>query len=357
MARLFISHATADRQFVDRELLPLFRALGFEPWFAEDDIRTSEQWERSILGALKSSKWFVLVLSPRSAVSEWVKDEIAWAIEERPNFIIPILIEDCDMRSFHIRLPRIQCVDFRAGSSESRHKLIRLLIDAEYKPFVREIDTTDPLKRMSKEFWAPLADQGLQIILGRFREFQTFEQSGFVGVGSANAMMELRTHFESLGLSEIPISYADQLDGDALKTNLIVLGGPDANLLTREVVGRVSTTLKFGDPDQYVISLFDSAEGCEYVPRQGQSGIIENDFGIILLCSNPFAPKKRMLLGAGSFGYGTWACVRFVHSNEFLGNPLVASGADIECLIETDVLWETPQHVKVHAMRELQRTD
>jgi hypothetical protein len=353
MARLFISHASADRAVVEREFLPLFRALGFETWFAEDDIQTSEQWERSIHGGLKTSKWFVLILSPRSAASEWVKDEIAWAIDERPDFIVPILIEDCELRDFHIRLPRIQFVDFRNDTSESRNRLIKLLIDAEYKPFFREIDTTDQLKRRSKEFWAPLVDEGLQIVLGRFREFQPFEQSGFVGVGDAAAMMELQTHFESLGLSGVPVSYADRLDGDALKTNLIVLGGPDANLLTREAVGRISTTLKFGDPDRHVIALYDSAEDHHYVPRQGRSGGIENDFGIFFLSSNPFAPKRRMLLGAGSFGYGTWACVRFVHSDEFLNNSLVASGADIECLIETDVLWETPQHVKVHALREL----
>src|SRR5262245_54988941 len=100
MARLFISHATADRKFVERELLGLLRALGFDPWFAESDIRTSEQWERMILGALRSSKWFVLVMSPKSAVSEWVKDELAWAIEEAPDYIVPILIEDCNPRDF-----------------------------------------------------------------------------------------------------------------------------------------------------------------------------------------------------------------------------------------------------------------
>ena len=48
MARLFISHATIDRKFVEEELLGLLRDLGFDPWFAETDIQTSEQWERSI---------------------------------------------------------------------------------------------------------------------------------------------------------------------------------------------------------------------------------------------------------------------------------------------------------------------
>src|SRR5262249_55980434 len=103
MARLFISHATGDRKFVEDELVGLLRALGFDPWFAETDIQTSEQWERCILGALKSSKWFVLVMSPRSATSERVKDEIAWAVDEAPDRIVPIMIEHCNPRDFHIK--------------------------------------------------------------------------------------------------------------------------------------------------------------------------------------------------------------------------------------------------------------
>ena len=183
MARLFISHATADRKFVEGELLGLLRALGFDPWFAETDIQTSDQWERSILGALKSSKWFVLVMSPRSAASEWVKDEIAWAIDEAPNCIVPIMIEDCNPRDFHIRLPRIQHLDFRQSPKKAHEQLIHLLVEGEYKPFVREADTPEPLKRKMRAFWLPLVEGGLQIVLGRFLEFSDFEQSGLLGVG------------------------------------------------------------------------------------------------------------------------------------------------------------------------------
>jgi hypothetical protein len=82
MSKLFISHSTSDRKFVEDKLAGLLKALGFDVWFAENDIKTAEQWERSILAGLESSDWFVLVMSPRSAKSEWVKDEVNWAIEE-----------------------------------------------------------------------------------------------------------------------------------------------------------------------------------------------------------------------------------------------------------------------------------
>lgn len=353
MARLFVSHATADRKFVESELLGLFRALGFDPWFAESDIRTSEQWERMILGALRSSKWFVLVMSPKSAVSEWVKDELAWAIEEAPDYIVPILIDDCNPRDFHIRLSRIQHLDFRQNPKEAREQLIRLLVDKEYKPFVRDIGTSDPLKRKLRSFWLPLVEGGLQIVLGRFREFTAFEQSGLLGVGDAVAMTELRAGLESVGLPGVPISYADRLDGDALKTNLVLLGGPDANVLTREMARRIRSTLKFGDPDRHVIAMFDSVEQRQFAPRRSQPDTLENDFGIVFSCNNPFAPRKRVILGAGSFGYGTWACVRFLLSEEFLDHPLGVERAEAEFLIEAEVLWETPQRVRLHVARSL----
>lgn len=353
MPRLFISHATADRKFVECELLGLLRALGFDPWFAEEDIQTTDQWERSILGALKSSKWLVLVMSPRSALSEWVKDEISWAIDELPGKIIPILIEDCELRDFHIRIPRLQYLDFRQNLREAREELVKLLVDEEYKPYVRDIGLPDPLRDLRQKFWKPMIDNGLQIVLGRFTEFSQFEQSGFLGAGDAVAMTEIQTFLGTIGISGVPISYADRLDGDALKTNLILLGGPDANVLTKETVSRVDSTLKFGDPEIHEIALFDSRDGTQFVPRRSAPNKVKNDFGIVYWTQNPFAPRKRVLLGAGSFGYGTWACVRYVLSESFLKHELVDRGANVECLIEADILWEAPQHITTHIVREL----
>jgi hypothetical protein len=356
MSRLFISHATADRKFVERELLGLLRALGFNPWFAEEDIKTTQQWERSILGALKSSRWFVLVMSPRSAESEWVKDEVAWAIDEMPEHVIPILIDDCEPRDFHIRVPRIQYLDFRKQIRESREELVKLLVDSEYKPYVTDVDASDPLRKQRERFWKPIVDDGLQIVLGRFLQFSSFQQSGFLGVGDAVAMTEIQSCLGRMRISGVPISYADRLDGDALKTNLVLLGGPDANTLTRETVNRVNSTLKFGNPAQHEIALFDSKEGRTFIPRRSAADKIENDFGIVYWCGNPFEPRKRVLLGAGSFGYGTWACVRYVLSEAFLSDPLVRDGGNVECLIEADILWEAPQRIRAHIVRELPKS-
>lgn len=121
-----------DRAWVERELLGLISSVGLEPWFGETDINSTEEWERSILEALVQSQWFILVMSPRAAASDWVKDELHWAIGNRNDYIIPLLVEDCDRSDFHLRLSRIQYIDFRHEKREAREELVKLLVKREY---------------------------------------------------------------------------------------------------------------------------------------------------------------------------------------------------------------------------------
>lgn len=352
MARMFISHSTRDRAFVERELLTILEALGFNTWFAETDISSAEQWERSILSALRSSKWLVLVMSRSATESEWVKDEVAFAIDEYPDRILPILIEDCDLRSIHIRLPRIQFVDFRTDKTKAVQDLVRTLVNAEYKPFVRDLATSNEHKRLLHTHWQPLVDGGLQIVMGRFLA-PGFEQSGLVGTGDASAMSELRSTLESVGLPPVPVAYSDQVVGDSLRTNLILLGGPDPNTLTLEASKRLPTTIRFGDARRREVSFYDAKDRKYYSPKQSRSNQLEIDLGLLICCANPFASTKRLIVAAGSFGHGTWACIRFLLSKDYFKHEL--AGQDAEFLLKTDVLWGSPQQNTLLLSRTLNR--
>jgi len=124
--RVFVSHSTKDRDFVEREIISQLEQNGIKTWYSKVDIQTASEWERSILRGLESCEWFLVVMSPRSSSSDWVKDELHWAIDKRPNRIIPVLMEDCNLRDFHIRMARIQYVDFRNPSREARVQLMDL---------------------------------------------------------------------------------------------------------------------------------------------------------------------------------------------------------------------------------------
>src|SRR5262245_57092909 len=121
---VFICHASADRDLVEREILSLLRTNGIGTWYSKDDIRTAEQWEASIRQGLEACEWFLVVMTPQAAASKWVAREVHWAVEERPQRIIPVLLEPCDLNSWHLGLRPIQHVDFRQDIASARAKLL-----------------------------------------------------------------------------------------------------------------------------------------------------------------------------------------------------------------------------------------
>lgn len=127
MSNVFISHASIDRSFVENDLCSVLRSSDVSYWYSAEGIRTSEMWERSILRGLNSCEWFLVVLSPQSATSEWVKDEISWAIQHRGDKIIPILFKPCDLLQFHIRMPRIQYLDWQSDPLLASKTLIKVI--------------------------------------------------------------------------------------------------------------------------------------------------------------------------------------------------------------------------------------
>ena len=132
MATYFISHASADRNFVEDQLLGLLNALGIKFWYSKEDIKTGDYWEGSIKNALESSDGLLLVMSPESAKSEWVKYELNWAMENRPGRVIPVLYKECKSEDFHIRLQRIQFADFYTNEGIGRNQLTHVLINVEH---------------------------------------------------------------------------------------------------------------------------------------------------------------------------------------------------------------------------------
>lgn len=207
--------------------------------------------------------------------------------------------------------------------------------------------------RRAQQFWAPFMAGELNVLVGQHMEF-AYEPSGFIGTGDTSAVVELQRHFNSLGLRTMNVVYPDRVTGDMLRSDLILLGGPDANSISREATQKINSTFQFGDPDSHVIALFDSTSRRVFKPsRDVNKERIYTDYAIIFMCANPFAKDKRLLLIAGSFGYGTWAGARFIASQQFIERVLAQGDMSVECLIETDVVQNSPQDIRVLDMRKL----
>src|SRR6476620_11717763 len=90
MAQIFISYSRKDINFV-RKLAGGLEKCGSEGWWDLTDLRGGDDWPRVIPAAIESSQYVIVVLSPNSAVSDWVEKEYTQALSLRKK-IIPIML-------------------------------------------------------------------------------------------------------------------------------------------------------------------------------------------------------------------------------------------------------------------------
>ena len=76
---------------------------------------------------LAQCEWFLIALSPAVMESDWVKDELFWAIDNRKEKIIPVLIEECDPGEMHIRMRRLQVIDLTQNYRKGFEDIISLV--------------------------------------------------------------------------------------------------------------------------------------------------------------------------------------------------------------------------------------
>jgi len=102
MTQVFISYSRDDMEFVQRLAMDLNRA-GLDVWWDLSDIQGSDVWERKIEEGLNSSQYFIVVLTPASLESRWVRREYLSAdntgiriipLELKPYGVTPLTLRD-----------------------------------------------------------------------------------------------------------------------------------------------------------------------------------------------------------------------------------------------------------------------
>lgn len=90
--KVFISHSSLDKPFV-RELMKALAQENIDSWLDENEILVGDNIREKVTSAINDSQALIIVLSPSSAKSEWVKYEIAQYIAAKENRrIIPVLV-------------------------------------------------------------------------------------------------------------------------------------------------------------------------------------------------------------------------------------------------------------------------
>src|SRR5262249_61595355 len=104
---VFSSYSRADAEFALQRATDL-RSAGVDLWIDQLDIPAGAQWDIAVEEALKQCPCLLVILSPMSAASQNVMDEVSFAIE-RNKRILPVLYRNCDIP---FRLKRLQYIDF-----------------------------------------------------------------------------------------------------------------------------------------------------------------------------------------------------------------------------------------------------
>jgi hypothetical protein len=126
---VFLSHAAGDRRFADRLAVSL-RQSGVKVWYSETQLHGADVWYQEIGAALRRCDWLIVVLSPASLKSRWVRHEVLYALNE-PRYdgqIVPVLQSDCDYTQVFWSLGNLQRIDFRPGRpwNEACSELLRV---------------------------------------------------------------------------------------------------------------------------------------------------------------------------------------------------------------------------------------
>jgi hypothetical protein len=89
--RVFISYSRADEDYVS-ELVLFLEAQGLQPWIDREQIGSGDRWARMIQDEIDKCAAMVVVMTPSSDDSKWVKNEIQRAIVKN-KAILPLLLK------------------------------------------------------------------------------------------------------------------------------------------------------------------------------------------------------------------------------------------------------------------------
>ena len=124
---VFLSHSSQDKSFV-RRLGKALADTGIRVWVDQAEIRGGDSFVDKIEEGLADMQYLVVVLSPSSTNSYWVKRELNYAlvakVETQQGKVIPVLLETCEIPPL---LGDRHYIDFREDFRSGLRELLRAI--------------------------------------------------------------------------------------------------------------------------------------------------------------------------------------------------------------------------------------
>ena len=137
MQKIFISYSRKDIDFV-RKLAGDLEKAGYDVWWDITDLRGGDDWVRQIPEAIRLSQFFLVVLTPDSVESEWVRKEYTQALSLGKK-IIPLMLA---AETVPFALNTINFINFARGEYADNYKKLLEAMD-----YTGEPPTIQPFKK------------------------------------------------------------------------------------------------------------------------------------------------------------------------------------------------------------------
>lgn len=136
-----------------------------------------------------------------------------------------------------------------------------------------------------------------------------------VGVGTTEALARVVSLLGRLVRREcISVSLEKAAPDGWRSENLVLLGGPQGNAITGEVLKQLEGSLDF---------TFDGTtlrlNGEPYRAKKTEKGQVETDYGIIMKAQSPFSPQRMVFVAAGCNLLGTYAGAALLSMRSSMG--------------------------------------
>ena len=123
---VFLSHSSQNIE-IAMEVAGTIQNQGVPLWFSDENILTAQDWLDAIGKALERCDWFMVLLSPASVISRWVRLEYSYAIRHNQyiDHIVPVIIEPCDYEALSWTIGAFQMANLYDNKIAAYTKILR----------------------------------------------------------------------------------------------------------------------------------------------------------------------------------------------------------------------------------------
>ena len=155
MTQVFISYSREDLDFI-KQLAADLRAARLDVWYDLSRLKVGDSWTEKIQFAIDSSDTFIIVISPDSIASRWVRKEFLYASDAKKK-IVPLLYKNCKLPLWllDIQYLDVQGSKYKRNLNEILYTLDQKLGDGPNHR-LKELESKAIQHELKGDFWNAL---------------------------------------------------------------------------------------------------------------------------------------------------------------------------------------------------------